>query len=86
MNVQWIALAIGCALVVALLGGAIVLFQSEAMWDMTSPNAQAWNATLNCSATAGFNIIPIFIMVIVGAIVLGFMATARGFCDAKTID
>lgn len=79
MKVQWIALSIGCALVVALLGGAIVLFQTEAMWDMDSPNAQSWNATLNCSATMGVNIIPIFIVIIVGAIAIGFLATSKGF-------
>jgi len=79
VKVQWIALAIGCALVVALLGGAIVLFQSKAMWDMDSPNAQSWNATLNTTATFGINIIPIFIVIIVLAIAIGFMATARGF-------
>ena len=79
MKVQWIALAIGCALVVALLGGAIVLFQSKAMWDMDSPNAQSWNATLNTTATFGINIIPILIMVIVLAIGVGWVATMRGF-------
>ena len=66
-------------MVVALLGGALVLFQTEAMWDMDSPNAQSWNATLNASATFGINIIPLFIIIIVLAIGVGFMATARGF-------
>lgn len=72
------ALAIGCALVVALLGGTIILFQTEAMWDMTSPNAAAWNATLNCSAT-GFSVMPIFLIIIVIAAIGGIMATYRGF-------
>jgi len=49
------------------------------MWDMDSPNAQSWNATLNTSATFGVNIIPILIIIIVGAIALGVVATQRGF-------
>jgi hypothetical protein len=48
------------------------------MWDMDSPNAQAWNATLNASAT-GFNVIPIFILVIVAVLLLGIVATRAGF-------
>jgi len=64
---------------VALLGGVLVLFESKAMWDMTSPNAMAWNATLNTTATFGFNIIPILIIVILLAIGVGFLGTARGF-------
>ena len=67
------------ALVVALLGGTIVLFQTEAMWDMTSPNAQSWNATLNATATFGFNVIPIFIIIIAFCVIVGIMATSRGF-------
>jgi hypothetical protein len=63
---------------VALLGGTIVLFETQVMWDMDSPNAQAWNATLNASAT-GFNVIPIFILVIVAALLLGTIATRAGF-------
>jgi len=65
-------------LVVALLGGTIFLFQTEALWSMTSDNAVSWNATLNGSAT-GFSMIPVFIVVIVGAIFLGILATYRGF-------
>jgi len=49
------------------------------MWDMDSPNAQSWNATLNTSATFGVNIIPMLIIVIIVAIVLGVTATKRGF-------
>jgi len=57
----------------------IVLFQTEALWGMDSPNAQSWNATLNASATFGFNIIPLLIIVIVLFIILGTMATFRGY-------
>lgn len=78
MKPQWIALAIGCALVVALLIGAIVLFETQAMWSMTSPNAQAWNATLNTTAT-GFSVYPIFIIIIVSAVILGLVSTRLGF-------
>jgi len=66
-------------LIVALLGGALVLFQTQAMWDMDSPNAQSWNATLNTTATFGVNIIPMIIIIIVVAFVLGVMCTVRGF-------
>ena len=66
-------------MIVALLGGALVLFQTQAMWDMDSPNAQSWNATLNTTATFGVNIIPMIIIIIVVAFVLGVMCTVRGF-------
>ena len=59
-----ITLALVSALIVALLSGALILFESKAMWGMNSPNARAWNATLNCSATYGFSIIPIIILII----------------------
>ena len=62
-----IVLALVCALVIALLTGALVLYQSKAMWHMNSPNARAWNATLNTTATFGVNIIPIIIIVIIVA-------------------
>lgn len=78
MRVQWIALAIGCALMVALFGGTIVMFQSQEMWGMTSSNAQTWNATLNGSATC-FNVIPLFVLVIVVMVILGFVSTRIGF-------
>ena len=74
-------MAIGCALVVALLGGAIFLFQTQAMWSMDSPNARAWNATLNASATFGINIIPVFIIIIGVAIAVGVVSTRMGFGD-----
>lgn len=74
-----IALAIGCALILALLSGVIVLFETQAMWSMDSPNARAWNATLNASATFGINIIPLFIVIIILVVAVGLMATARGF-------
>jgi len=61
-----------------LLGGTIILFQTEAMWDMDSPNACAWNATLNASAT-GFSVIPIFLAVIVLCVAIGSLGTAKGF-------
>jgi len=72
-------LAIACALIVALIAGALVLFESEVMWDMDSPNAQAWNATLNTSATFGINIIPMLILVVIGSIILGIVSTFRGY-------
>jgi len=78
VNTQWVALAMGCMLVVALLTGALVLYETKALWHMDSPNAIAWNATLNGTAT-GFDIIPIFIIVIVIFLILGFNASARGF-------
>ena len=66
------------ALIVSLLGGSIILFQTEALWSMDSPNAISWNATLNTSAT-GFQVIPIFIVVIILAIGIGILATVRGY-------
>jgi hypothetical protein len=65
--------------VVALLGGVIVLFQTEALWDMTSSNAVSWNATLNGSMTSGVNITPIFVIVIVAAVICGAVSVCRGF-------
>jgi len=78
INVQWIAISIACMLVVALLFGVIVLYKTTALWHMDSPNAVLWNATLNGTAT-GFDIIPIFIVVIIVFLILGFEAVARGF-------
>ena len=72
-------MAIGCALIVALFAGTLVLFETQVMWDMESPNAASWNATLNCSATAGFNVIPIFLIIIGVAAIGGMLATYRGF-------
>ena len=72
-------MSIGCALIVALLGGTIVLFQTEAMWHMESPNAQSWNATLNGSCTFGISPIPIIILIISAIVILGLASTARGF-------
>ena len=67
------------ALVVAFLGGTLFLFQTQAMWDMTSPNACTMNATLNASLTGGVSLIPLFVIVIVGCVVAGFMATSRAY-------
>lgn len=61
-----------------LFAGPIVLFQSKALWNMTSSNAVTWNATLNTSAT-GFDVIPIFIIVILVFVGLGCLATLKGF-------
>jgi len=66
-------------LIVALLGGTLVLYQSEALWDTTSPNAMAWNATLNATSTFGINIIPLLIIIIVGAIFMGIVSTFKGY-------
>jgi len=74
-----IVLTIASLLVVALLGGTLFLYQTEAMWDMDSPNAQAWNATLNATATFGFNIIPIVVLVIVAFMILAVVGGCRGF-------
>jgi len=74
-----IALALVCALVVALLSGTLVLFQSKAMWSMDSPNARAWNATFNTTATMGLNIIPVVLLIICVAFVCMCLAGARGF-------
>jgi len=57
----------------------IILFQTQALWSMTSSNAMSWNATLNASATFGFNIIPILVIIIIGMMILGLVATMRGF-------
>ena len=67
-------------MVVMLLAGPILLFQSKALWGMTSSNAITWNATLNTSAT-GFDVIPLFLVVILVFIGLGCVATLRGFGD-----
>ena len=45
---------------------------------MTSPNACTMNATLNGSLT-GFNVIPIFVVVIVACVMAGILATYRGY-------
>ena len=74
-----IVLAIVSLLVVALLGGALVLFETKAMWKMDSPNARTWNATLNASATFGISIIPLLLVAIVGFMVIGVMSSYRGF-------
>ena len=74
-----IALALVSAMVIALLGGALALYQSKAMWTMDSPNARAWNATLNCTATFGFNIIPILIIIIGVALIALFRFGSLGF-------
>lgn len=68
-----------CALVIAVLGCPILLFQTEVLWDMTSPNAQTWNATLNASATFGINIIPLLIIIIVVCILVFIVAGFKGF-------
>jgi len=67
------------ALVVAFLGGTLFLFQTQAMWDMTSPNACTMNATLNASLTGGVSLIPLFVTVIVVCVVAGLMATSKAY-------
>jgi len=63
------------------LGGALVLFQTKALWDMDSPNACAWNATMNGTATvfSTDGIFMIFIVIIVAAIIAGITSTFRGY-------
>jgi len=77
-DAKWVAIGIGCALVVAFLGGTLFLFQTQAMWDMTSPNACTMNATLNASLT-GFSVIPIFVCLIVACVAVGILATTRAY-------
>ena len=72
-------MGIGLALVVAFLGGTIFLFQTQAMWDMDSPNARTMNATLNASLTGGVSLIPIFVAVIILCVVAGIMATTKAY-------
>jgi len=74
-----IVLTIASLLVVALLGGTLLLYQTEAMWNMDSPNAQAWNATLNATATFGFNVIPLIFLVIVGFVIVAIVGGCKGF-------
>jgi hypothetical protein len=74
-----IVLTIASLLVVALLGGALFLYQTEAMWDMTSPNAMAFNATLNSTATFGINVIPIIVLAIMAFVILAVVSGCRGF-------
>ena len=74
-----IVLALVCALVIALLGGALVLYGTEAMWHMDSPNARAWNATLNATATWGISVIPLIVLVIGAAFICLSVACSRGF-------
>jgi len=45
---------------------------------MDSPNAVAWNATLNGTATA-FNVIPLFMIIIAVFAIIGYMASVRGY-------
>lgn len=74
-----IALAIGCSLVISLLTGTLILYGTQEMWHMDSPNAHAWNATFNTTATFGINIIPLIILII-GAAIIGLYTFAnRGF-------
>jgi len=74
-----VVLAVVFGLVVALLTGSLVLYQTKAMWKMDSPNAHAWNATLNATATFGVNVIPLIIIVIVVAFGLMVTCGSRGF-------
>ena len=67
------------ALIVAFLGGTLFLFQTQAMWDMTSPNACTMNATLNASLTGGVSLIPLFVIVIGMCVVVGYLATTRAY-------
>ena len=78
-DAKWVAVGIGLALVVAFLGGTLFLFQTQAMWSMDSPNACTMNATLNASLTGGVSVIPIFLVVIVGCVIAGLMATSRAY-------
>ena len=72
------SISIIAALVVALLVGAIILFETKAMWHMDSPNAMAWNATLNASAT-GFSVYPMIVLVIIAALILGIVSTFKAY-------
>jgi len=74
-------LAIGCALVVALLAMPLTAFTILGSVDSSenaSSNAVTWNATLN-GTMSGISILPIIVIVIVAFVCLGLMATARGF-------
>jgi len=67
------------ALVAMLFAIPWIMFETHVLWDMTSPNAMAWNATLNTTASFGFNVIPIFVIIIIAALMLSFVGTLRGF-------
>ena len=58
--------------------GIFTIVGSVDSYENASQNAVTWNATLNGSAT-GFIIVPIFVIVIIVFVSLGFVATRMGF-------
>jgi len=58
--------------------GTFTILGSVDNYEGASSNAVTWNATLNGSCTA-FDVVPIFIVVIAGALILCIMATTRAF-------
>ena len=74
-------MAVGSALILALVGGPFAVFHITGSVDSypnASQNAFIWNATLNGSATF-FDIGPVFIAIILLAVVMLFYCTRRGF-------
>ena len=62
-------------LVMAFAVGLTVLRQTRDIWTMDSPNACAMNSTMNTFTS----IEPLLVVVIIAALILGFMTTQRSF-------
>lgn len=58
--------------------GIFSIVGSVDSYQNASSNAVTWNATLNGSATS-FSVIPIFVILIAGFLILGIMATYKGY-------
>jgi len=62
-------------LVMAFAVGLTVLRQTKDIWEMDSPNAVSMNNTMNTFTSLE----PLLIIVIIAAVVAGFMTTRRSF-------
>lgn len=74
-------MAVGFCLVAALIGIPTATFLTLGAVDSYSgagSNAGTWNATLNTSSTFGVNIIPLFILIIASALLLGLVSLKKG--------
>jgi hypothetical protein len=72
---MWISISLVVALILAFAMGITILRQSKAIWSMNSSNAITINNTLNT-----FTLIePLFVIIIIVAVVCLWVCTRLGF-------
>jgi len=74
----WITISIVLGIVMMLIIGVLVMYQTRAFWGLESnSNAATLNATMNFASS--YNLLPLIVILVAVGMIALFMFTSRGF-------